>query len=77
LRRAFRQPIRYTREGGSGSAVDLREVVDAPVLFLGISVPSDCWPAPNGKVEPDLFLKGVGTSGYLWGEVSQSSREAH
>ncbi len=75
--RAFQQPIRYTREGGSGPAADLQEVLDAPVLFLGISVPSDGWHAPNEKVELDLLLKGVETSAYLWDELAQSSQEAH
>ncbi|MFE7840876.1 dipeptidase [Streptomyces sp. NPDC057474] len=75
--RAFQQPVRYTREGGSGPAADLQEILDAPVLFLGISVPSDGWHAPNEKVELDLLLKGVETSAYLWGELARSSREAH
>lgn len=77
MARAFQQPIRYTREGGSGPAADLQEVLDAPVLFLGISVPSDGWHAPNEKVEIDLLLKGVETSAYLWAELAPSSREAH
>jgi acetylornithine deacetylase/succinyl-diaminopimelate desuccinylase-like protein len=75
--RAFEQPVRYTREGGSGPAADLQEVLDAPVLFLGISVPSDGWHAPNEKVELDLLLKGVETSAYLWGELARSPREGH
>ncbi len=75
--RAFQQPVRYTREGGSGPAADLQEVLDAPVLFLGISVPSDGWHAPDEKVELDLLLKGVETSAYLWGELARSPREAH
>lgn len=75
--RAFQQPVRHTREGGSGPAADLQEVLDAPVLFLGISVPSDGWHAPNEKVELDLLLKGVETSAYLWGELARGGREAH
>jgi acetylornithine deacetylase/succinyl-diaminopimelate desuccinylase-like protein len=75
--RAFQQPIRYTREGGSGPAADLQEVLDAPVLFLGISVPSDGWHAPDEKVELDLLLKGVEASAYLWSELATSSHEAH
>ncbi len=75
--RAFQQPIRYTREGGSGPAADLQEVLDAPVLFLGISVPSDGWHAPDEKVELDLLLKGVETSAYLWSELAVGSHEAH
>ncbi|WP_030883341.1 dipeptidase [Streptomyces sp. NRRL S-1868] len=68
--RAFGQPVRYTREGGSGPAADLQDVLDVPVLFLGISVPSDGWHAPNEKVELDLLLKGVETSAYLWDDLA-------
>jgi acetylornithine deacetylase/succinyl-diaminopimelate desuccinylase-like protein len=72
---AFEQPIRYTREGGSGPAADLQDVLGAPVLFLGISVPSDGWHAPNEKVEIDLLLKGVETSAHLWNELAGLRRE--
>ncbi|MBT2489307.1 dipeptidase [Streptomyces sp. ISL-96] len=68
--RAFGQKIRFTREGGSGPAADLQDVLGAPVLFLGISVPSDGWHAPNEKVEIDLLLKGVETTAYLWGDLA-------
>ncbi|MET9430326.1 MULTISPECIES: dipeptidase [unclassified Streptomyces] len=62
--------IRFTREGGSGPAADLQDVLGAPVLFLGISVPSDGWHAPNEKVELDLLLKGVEATAHLWGDLS-------
>ncbi|CAM5467342.1 Dipeptidase OS=Streptomyces alboniger OX=132473 GN=CP975_23570 PE=4 SV=1 [Streptomyces alboniger] len=75
--RAFEQPIRFTREGGSGPAADLMDVLAAPVLFLGISVPSDGWHAPNEKVEIDLLLKGVETTAYLWGDLARNWRDAH
>ncbi|MER5478323.1 dipeptidase [Streptomyces sp. NPDC002734] len=74
--RAFRQPIRFTREGGSGPAADLQEVLGAPVLFLGISVPSDGWHAPDEKVELDLLVKGVETTAYLWDDLAESLRDA-
>ncbi|WP_137993477.1 dipeptidase [Streptomyces vilmorinianum] len=61
--------VRYTREGGSGPAADLQDVLDAPVLFLGISVPSDGWHAPNEKIELGLLLKGVETAAHLWGDL--------
>ena len=64
------QKIRFTREGGSGPAADLQDVLEAPVLFLGISVPSDGWHAPNEKVEIDLLLKGVETTAHLWGDLA-------
>jgi acetylornithine deacetylase/succinyl-diaminopimelate desuccinylase-like protein len=72
--RAFGRKIRFTREGGSGPAADLRDVLGAPVLFLGISVPSDGWHAPNEKVEIDLLVKGVETTAYLWGELAAALR---
>lgn len=74
--RAFGAPVRFTREGGSGPAADLQEVLGVPVLFLGISVPSDGWHAPNEKVELDLLFKGVETSAYLWGDLAEHWREA-
>ena len=70
--RAFEQKIRFTREGGSGPAADLQTVLGAPVLFLGISVPSDGWHSVNEKVELDLLAKGVETSAYLWGDLASN-----
>ncbi|MFF7334257.1 dipeptidase [Streptomyces sp. NPDC008150] len=74
--RAFGKPVRYTREGGSGPAADLQEVLGAPVLFLGISVPSDGWHAPNEKVELGLLLKGVETIAHLWGDLAENWPDA-
>ncbi|MEV6107692.1 dipeptidase [Streptomyces sp. NPDC051940] len=71
--RAFGTDVRYTREGGSGPAADLQDVLGAPVLFLGISVPSDGWHAPNEKVELDLLTKGVETAAHLWGELASGT----
>ncbi|MEO3975887.1 dipeptidase [Streptomyces sp. CAU 1734] len=69
--------IRFTREGGSGPAADLQDVLGAPVLFLGISVPSDGWHAPDEKVEVDLLLKGVETAAHLWEDLATTlSRSA-
>ncbi|NUK23522.1 dipeptidase [Streptomyces lunaelactis] len=75
MSRAFDgQKIRFTREGGSGPAADLQDVLDAPVLFLGISVPSDGWHGPNEKVELDLLVKGVETTAHLWGDLAAALR---
>ncbi|MFI1963959.1 dipeptidase [Streptomyces pathocidini] len=74
MSRAFGQKIRFTREGGSGPAADLQDALGAPVLFLGISVPSDGWHAPNEKVELDLLTKGVETAAYLWGDLAENGR---
>ncbi|MBT2365224.1 dipeptidase [Streptomyces sp. ISL-10] len=75
MSRAFDgEEIRFTREGGSGPAADLQDVLDAPVLFLGISVPSDGWHAPDEKVELDLLFKGVAASAHLWGDLAEALR---
>ncbi len=74
MERAFGQRVRFTREGGSGPAADLQDVLGVPVLFLGISIPSDGWHAPNEKVELDLLMKGVETAAYLWGDLAEHWR---
>lgn len=71
---AFGTKVLFTREGGSGPAADLQDVLGAPVLFLGISVPSDGWHGPDEKVELDLLLKGVETTAHLWGELADALR---
>ena len=70
--RAFGHKIRSTREGGSGPAAELQDVLDVPVPFLGISVPSDGWHSVNEKVELDLLLKGVEASAYLWSDLAEN-----
>ncbi|MFE0464436.1 dipeptidase [Kitasatospora sp. NPDC058965] len=74
MERAFEQEVLFTREGGSGPAADLRDVLGATVLFLGISVPSDGWHSVDEKVELDLLLKGVEAAAYLWGDLAESHR---
>ncbi|MFB7946214.1 dipeptidase [Kitasatospora phosalacinea] len=74
MERAFEQKVLFTREGGSGPAADLQDVLGAPVLFLGISVPSDGWHSINEKVELDLLRKGVETSAHLWGDLAENFR---
>jgi len=72
--RAFDTEIRYTREGGSGPEADLQDVLAAPVVFLGVSLPDDGWHAPNEKVEMPLLLKGAEAAAYLWDELPVALR---
>lgn len=74
MERAFEQKVLFTREGGAGPAADLQDVLGVPVLFLGISVPSDGWHAPNEKVELDLLMKGVETAAHLWADLAETGR---
>lgn len=62
--------ILYTREGGSGPEADLQDVLGAPVVFLGVSLPDDGWHAPNEKVDMDLLLKGAEAAAYLWADLA-------
>ena len=62
--------ILYTREGGSGPEADLQDILGAPVVFLGVSLPDDGWHAPNEKVDLDLLLKGAEAAAYLWEDLA-------
>ena len=69
MERAFGKRILYTREGGSGPEADLAEILEAPVVFLGVGLPDDRIHAPNEKVDlPNLF-KGAEAAAYLWKEL--------
>ncbi len=70
LGRAFGKQVLFTREGGSGPEADLQEVLEAPVVFLGVSVPDDGWHGPNEKAEVSLLLRGAEAAAYLWQELA-------
>jgi len=72
MERAFGTGVLYTREGGSGPEADLQDVLEAPVVFLGISLPDDGWHAPNEKVEIPLLLKGAEAAAYLWDDLART-----
>jgi acetylornithine deacetylase/succinyl-diaminopimelate desuccinylase-like protein len=69
---AVPREILYTREGGSGPEADLQDVLGAPVVFLGVSLPDDGWHGPNEKVDLDLLLKGAEAAAYLWADLAES-----
>lgn len=69
---AFDSEVLYTREGGSGPEADLQDVLEAPVVFLGISLPDDGWHAPNEKVEIPLLLKGAEAAAHLWTDLART-----
>jgi acetylornithine deacetylase/succinyl-diaminopimelate desuccinylase-like protein len=74
MAKAFDTEILYTREGGSGPEADLQDVLEAPVVFLGVSLPDDGWHAPNEKVEIPLLLKGAEAAAHLWDDLARSLR---
>jgi acetylornithine deacetylase/succinyl-diaminopimelate desuccinylase-like protein len=71
---AFGTEVLYTREGGSGPEADLQDVLEAPVVFLGVSLPDDGWHAPNEKVEIPLLLKGAEAAAHLWDDLATTLR---
>jgi acetylornithine deacetylase/succinyl-diaminopimelate desuccinylase-like protein len=71
MSRAFEGPVLYTREGGSGPEADLADVLEAPVVFIGVGVPDDRIHAPDEKVEVPLLLKGAEAVAYLWADFAE------
>jgi acetylornithine deacetylase/succinyl-diaminopimelate desuccinylase-like protein len=71
MERAFDTEILFTREGGSGPEADLADVLDAPVVFLGVGLPDDGFHAPNEKVALPLLAKGAEAAAYLWSELGE------
>jgi acetylornithine deacetylase/succinyl-diaminopimelate desuccinylase-like protein len=69
MEKAFGTRILYTREGGSGPEADLAEILEAPVVFLGVGLPDDRIHAPNEKVHLPNLLKGAKAAAYLWKEL--------
>src|SRR5947209_2478813 len=68
------KPTATLGESGSGPAADLKDVPGVPVLFPGISVPSDGWHCVDGTVDPGPLLKGVRTADRLWEEPAADRR---
>lgn len=69
MERAFGREVLFTREGGSGPAADLADVLGAPLVFLGVGLDSDRIHAPNEKAEMTLLLKGAEAAAHLWQEL--------
>ena len=63
---------RRERADGSGPEADLQEVLAAPVVFLGVSLPEDGWHAPNEKVDVAGLLKGAEAAAYLWEDLARN-----
>jgi acetylornithine deacetylase/succinyl-diaminopimelate desuccinylase-like protein len=70
---AFDKEIRYTREGGSGPEADLADILDAPVVFLGVGLPDDRFHAPNERAVLPMLYKGAEAAAYLWKELAAAA----
>lgn len=74
LGRAFGTEVLYTREGGSGPEADLGQILDSPVVFLGVGLPDDRIHAPNERVVVPMLLGGARAAAYLWPELAAALR---
>jgi acetylornithine deacetylase/succinyl-diaminopimelate desuccinylase-like protein len=72
MARAFETEVLYTREGGSGPEADLADVLEAPVVFLGVGLPDDRIHAPNEKADVEFLLKGAEAVAYLWDDLAST-----
>jgi acetylornithine deacetylase/succinyl-diaminopimelate desuccinylase-like protein len=68
--RAFDAEVLFTREGGSGPEADIAEILQAPLVFLGVGLPTDRIHAPDEHAVIPLLLKGAESVAYLWDELA-------
>jgi acetylornithine deacetylase/succinyl-diaminopimelate desuccinylase-like protein len=61
--------VLLTREGGSGPEADLVEVLAAPLIFLGVMLPTDRIHSPNERVLLPMLHRGAEAVAHLWREL--------
>ena len=59
----------------TGPEADLAEILEAPLVFVGVILNDDRIHAPNEKAEMALLLKGAETAAYLWDELAAVAGE--
>ncbi len=73
LEAAFGCPPVLLREGGSIPIVtDMKRILGADSLLVGLALPDANAHSPNEKFNLDCFAKGQAMSAYLWQELSRS-----
>jgi acetylornithine deacetylase/succinyl-diaminopimelate desuccinylase-like protein len=75
MERAFGQEILFTMVGGSGPEADLAEILQAPLVFIGVGLDADRIHAPNERVDMALLLKAAEVAAYLWDEMAAAAPE--
>jgi acetylornithine deacetylase/succinyl-diaminopimelate desuccinylase-like protein len=71
LRKAFGREPGLLREGGSIPIVNqLKKILGADTLLLGLALPDDNAHSPNEKFDLDLFAKGQRMDALLWQELA-------
>lgn len=68
------KPVLRTREGGSGPEAKIQDVLQAPLLFLGVGLPDDQTHASNEKASLTMLLRGAEAAALLWDELGSTTR---
>ena len=69
LERVWGKEAIFTREGGSGPEEALSRVLGAPVIALGVALPTDNFHAPNERLVLSQLWRGILAAGELLAEV--------
>jgi acetylornithine deacetylase/succinyl-diaminopimelate desuccinylase-like protein len=72
MQRAFGTEVLFAREGGSGPEADLADILDAPLVFVGVGVDTDRIHAANEYVDLSRLLLGAESVAYLWEELAEA-----
>jgi acetylornithine deacetylase/succinyl-diaminopimelate desuccinylase-like protein len=68
------EDVLLTREGGSGPEADLAEILGAPLVFLGVGLPTDRIHSPNERVLLSMLERGAEAVAHLWRELATLER---
>jgi acetylornithine deacetylase/succinyl-diaminopimelate desuccinylase-like protein len=71
MARAYGREVLVTREGGSGPEAALQDVLGAPLVYLGVTLPDCQMHAPNENVPVAALLTGAESAAYLWSELAE------
>jgi acetylornithine deacetylase/succinyl-diaminopimelate desuccinylase-like protein len=63
----------FTREGGSGPEEALGRILGAPVIALGVSLPTDNFHAPNERFDLGQLWRGILAAGELLVELGKAN----